>query len=171
MPELNAHGLTVHTPAGWEGRIFRRLQHGQVASASGTAPPGPAAPEGEETYPVLHVATVALPNGVGDYGSEAVGNLGEEDALIVVKEFAPRLATEAVFSTPGLPRSLQPDDFSPQMLQRLIQGQAGVQRFGNEAGRAFCLYVVLGSWKNRKQVVPGVNQVLSTLHIDPGAHP
>ena len=100
MPELAAHGLTVQTPAGWEGRIFRRLQHGQVASAS--TDQGPAAPAGEETFPILHVATIPLPNNVGDYGSEAVDQLGPGDALVVVKEFAPRLATEAVFSTPGI---------------------------------------------------------------------
>ena len=167
MAELAAHGLTVHTPPGWEGRIFRRLQHGQVASASSDK--GPSAPAGEETFPVLHLATIALPNDVGDYGSQAVENLGPGDAIVVVKEFASRLATEPVFSTPGLPRSLSPDDFSPQMLQRLLPAQAGLQRFAHEAGRAFCLYVVLGGWKNRNQVVPAINRVLGTLRIEPAA--
>ncbi len=169
MGELAAHGLTVQTPSGWEGRIFRRLQHGQVASSS--TDHGPAAPAGEETFPILHVATIAIPTDVGDYGSHAVENLGPSDALVVVKEFAPRLATEPVFATPGLPRSLDVDAFSPQMLQRILPGQAGVQRFGHEAGRAFCLYVVLGGWKNRKQVVPAVNGVLASLRIEPVAQP
>jgi len=164
MAELAAHGLSVETPPGWEGRIFRRLQHGEVASAS--TDQGPAAPAGEETFPVLHVATIPLPNDVGDYGSAAVEILGPSDAMVVVKEFSPRLATEPVFSTPGLPRSLDANAFTPDALQRILPGQAGVQRFAHEAGRALCLYVVLGGWGNREQIVPGVNTVLASLRID-----
>jgi len=108
---------------------------------------------------------------VGDYGSDAVEDLGPTDAIVVVKEFAPRLATEPVFATPGMPRSLDPEAFVPQQLQRILPGQAGLQRFGHEAGRAFCLYVVLGGWKNRYQVVPGVNAVLGSLRIDPVSGP
>jgi hypothetical protein len=55
----------------------------------------------------------------------------------------------------------------PEALQRILPGQAGLQRFGHEAGRALCLYVVLGGWKNRNQVVPAVNDVLASLRIDP----
>jgi hypothetical protein len=167
MAELTAHGITVLTPPGWEGRIFRRLQHGEVASAA--TDQGPAAPAGEETFPVLHVATIPLPNDVGDYGGGAVDTLGPSDALVAVKEFAPRLATEAVFSTPGVPRSLDTEAFTPRALQRILPGQAGLQRFGHEAGRAFCLYVVLGGWRNRDLVVPAVNTVLGSLRIDPEA--
>ena len=57
------------------------------------------------------------------------------------------------------------DDFNPNVLQRAIRGQAGVQRFFQEAGRAFCLYVVLGSLANRDRLVPAVNRVLATFEL------
>ena len=50
-----------------------------------------------------------------------------------------------------------PTTSAPAVLQRAIRGQAGVQRFFHESGRAFCLYVVLGAYSNRQQVVPEVN--------------
>ena len=39
--------------------------------------------------------------------------------------------------------------------------------FFSEEGRAFCLYVVLGSYRRRHDVVPEVNAVLATLHLEP----
>jgi hypothetical protein len=40
-----------------------------------------------------------------------------------------------------------------------------VQRFFTVAGRAFCLYVVVGSHIDRAEVIPAVNQVLESLRI------
>jgi hypothetical protein len=165
VADLSAHGIAVTTPPGWEGRIFRRLQHAEVAAASSDF--GPPAPAGEETYPVVHAATIPLSSEVADYASDAVADLGPTDSIVVVKEFAPRNATQALFASASLPRSLDPDDFAPEVLQRRLPGQAGLQHFGTEAGRAFCLYVVLGSYRNRHQIVPGVNTVLGSLRIDP----
>ena len=51
------------------------------------------------------------------------------------------------------------------MLQRTLRGQAGVQRFFHEAGRAFCLYVVLGSFARRQEMVGAVNEVLASLAV------
>ncbi len=55
------------------------------------------------------------------------------------------------------------------MLQRNLEGQGGYQEFFHEAGRVFCLYVVLGDFAQRTAVVPVVNQVLATLAIQPVA--
>jgi hypothetical protein len=170
MAELTAHGLTVETPSGWEGRIFRRPQHGEVAASSADSP-GPPGPPGEQSYPVVHVATIPLPPEVADYASDAVDRLGPNDALIVLKEFAPSLAAEALFAPPGLRRLLDPDSFDPNGLQRRLPGQAGLQYFFHEAGRAFCLYAVLGGYVNRHAVVPGVNAVLATVRIAAPASP
>jgi hypothetical protein len=167
---LTAHGLTVDTPSGWEGRIFRRPEHGEVVAAT-TDAPGPPAPPGEQSYPVVHAATIPLPSGVADYASDAVDRLGPRDALVVLKEFAPAMAAEALFAPAGLPRPLDPDAFDPAALQRRLPGQAGLQRFFHEAGRAFCLYVVLGGYANRQSVVPAVNAVLATVHIETASAP
>ena len=169
MPSLSAHGLTVAPPSGWEGRIFRRPQQGEVASADtgGGAP----APAGAQTFPVLHVATIPLPNNVADYASDAVEDLGPNDSIVVLKEFAPANATQALFASEGLPRTLDPDAFAPNALQRHIAGQAGYQAFFHEVARAFCLYGILGGYTNRHQVVPGVVQVLESVSIDPVSSP
>ncbi len=165
MPELQAHGLTLRTPGGWEGRIFRRPQHGEVSTSSTGDAPGTPGPPGELTFPVLHAATIALPATVADYCSDAVTDLGPSDAIVVVKEYAPQAASKALFAAVGLPQPLDPDAFDPTVLQRRLAGQAGVQRFFQEGGRAFCLYVVLGGYNNRQSVVPGVNTVLAGIQI------
>jgi hypothetical protein len=67
-----------------------------------------------------------------------------------------------------MPRELDAEAFSPSMLQRSLDGQGGHQTFFNESGRAFCLYVVLGSHNGRHQLVPRVNQVLAGIAIEPG---
>ena len=163
MTELSAHGVSVTLPPGWEGRVFRRPAAGEV-STSGVD--GVAAPPGETTHTVLHVATIPLPAGLGDYGSAAVPDLGAADAFVMLVEFDPADATSPLFAgNPSVPRTLHGRDFSPKVMQRIVAGQAGAQIFCNEAGRAFCLYVVIGSYRNREQVVPIVNDVLGSIRI------
>jgi uncharacterized surface protein with fasciclin (FAS1) repeats len=125
----------------------------------------PAAPDGAATNTVVHIATIALPKGVGDFASGAVERLGANDALIVLFEYDAASIEQPLFAARGLPRRLEPSDFSPNVLQRSIRGQAGAQVFFQDAGRAFCLYVVLGSYQNRARVVPEVNRVLATFEI------
>ena len=52
-------------------------------------------------------------------------------------------------------------------IQRVIAGMCGTQRFFTSGGRAFCLYVVLGSWLQRRTLVPVANSFLSTVEITP----
>jgi hypothetical protein len=165
MSEIQAHGLAVDIPSGWEGRVFRRAEAGEVQAQGVT---GAAAPMGELTFPVVHVATIPIPNDAADYGSDVVESLGPDDAFIVLKEFEPQDASAALFERQGMPRELTPEDFDPAALQRQLAGQAGRQVFFNEAGRAFCVYVVLGSYSRRNQVVPAVNAVLGGIRIESG---
>ncbi|HSO96796.1 MAG TPA: hypothetical protein VLV81_12235 [Acidimicrobiia bacterium] len=169
MPQIQAHGLAVRTPPGWEGRIFRRRAAGEVTTQ--TDVPGRPAPPGEQVFPVVHAATIPLAADVADFVSDAVQQLGPTDAIVVLKEYAPANATEQLFAPVGLPRTLDPDAFDPRVLNRQLPGQAGLQRFFNEAGRAFCLYVVLGGFQRRHDVVPAVNGVLATIQITPGGSP
>ena len=104
---------------------------------------------------MLHVSTIALPPGLGDFASGAVDKLGPDDALIVLFEYDPASVDQPLFKAAGLPKVLTDGDFSPNVLQRAIRGQAGVQRFFHDAGRAFCLYVVLGSFAHRRRAGAG----------------
>ena len=163
MPEITAHGLHVETPNGWEGRIFRRAEQGEV----NVEVAGAAAPPGERSFPVVHVATVLLPMDMADYGSDVVEDLRRDDVLVVLKEFDPESTAQPLFEREGMPRKLAPRDFDPGTLQRRLEPQAGYQAFFQEGGRTFCLYVVLGDHDRRDQTVPRVNQVLATIAIDP----
>jgi cell division septation protein DedD len=170
MTDLAAHGIEVTLPAGWEGRVFKRPLAGEVGASAADGAPAAA---GETTNAVVHVATIPLPAGTGDFASGAVDQLGRDDVLIVLFEYDPASVTQPLFAAAGLPTSLDPDDFNPNVLQRTIRGQAGVQKFFHDQDRAFCLYVVLGAFANRRRLVSLVNQVLDTMTIAPlpGATP
>lgn len=147
VPTLNQYGIGVTLPAGWEGVIFRR-------------PPV----AGETTQPILHAGSFALPTVRGDYGSGAVEQMTSTDSLVVLVEFDPADAGRPLFAHPR-PKSLTGSDFSPRSLQHPISGQVGTQRFFADNGRAFCLYVVLGSSLSALFRLPTVNQVIQTLQL------
>ncbi len=152
MTTVAAHGLSVTLPDGWEAIIYCR-------------PPTVAG----STHPVLHAATFGLPVQRGDFGGGAVELMGPADAMVVLLEYHPDSVSTALFARSGLPTGLSPDLFSPACLQRGIPGQAGVQQFFNQSGRAFCLYAVLGSYDLRALVVPSLNAALSGIQIEGAA--
>jgi hypothetical protein len=139
----------VAPPTGWEATIYRR-----------------SAGAGERTYPILHAATVPLPAERGDYGSGLVETLGPEDVFVSVLEFGPEAAGTALFRTLTAVPGVTPDAYRPRQLQRTILGQAGVQRFFTVAGRAFCLYSVIGSVAHRIPSSARANQLLGTFQVE-----
>lgn len=145
---VSAFGVSVAPPRGWEVSIYRRT-------------PG----IGEQTYPVLHAATVPLAPRSADYGGGLVERLGPADVFVALLEFGPGAAGTAIFSAlEGLP-ALTPDMYRPRQLQRTLPGQAGVQRFFTAAGRAFSLYSVVGSFANCCSLAVRANQLLASLEI------
>lgn len=145
---VTALGMAVVPPPGWEVAIYRR-------------PPG----YDEQTFPVLHAATVPLPANRGDYGSGVVELLGPEDVFVAVLDFGPEAAGSQLFSgLHGVP-GLTPDAYRPNQLQRTIQGQAGVQRFFTTGGRGFCLYSVIGAFANRLALTGRANAILGTIRV------
>ena len=152
MTSIAAYGLSVDLPPGWEAVIYCR-----PPTVAGT------------THPVLHAATFALPVVRGDFGGGAVDLMGPSDAMVVLLEYHPSSTGTALFARCGMPRALTPDAFSPACLQRGIAGQAGVQLFFNQGGRAFCLYTVLGSYAMRAAIVPSINAVLDGIQIEANA--
>ncbi len=144
-------GLTVDVPAGWDLRIFRR----------------PAA-DAATTNPVLHLANFRLPENRGDFGGGAVERMGPENILVVLFEYDEQAASTPLFARRGRPVP-SAADFSPRQLQRTLPGQSGVQYFYSDAGRAFCLYVVLGSHARRAALVSTVRGLLQGLAVGPRA--
>jgi len=158
MTAINSHGLSVGVPKGWDAAI----------STADAAPPSAefATPHNRGlTLPVLHLANFALPPRRGDYGSGAVEIMRGGALLICLLEFDPAEASSALFAGNPIPRRLRQRDFSPDTMQRTMSGMSGTQFFGVEAGRALCLYIVLGSHARRAVLVPEINKVLPSLEV------
>ncbi len=160
MTVLRAHGVALDLPNGWEGRIRRRDARRAATGPVAFGPPT------DGTAAVAHAATFALPAEVGDFGGGAVEHMRHRDLFVALVEYDRDSVGTALFRRSGIPRRLRPDVFDPQALQRTLPGQAGTQVFFTDHGRAFCLYVVLGSHLRRGGAVPAVNQVLAGLHIE-----
>ena len=112
----------------------------------------------------MHLANFALPPSRGDFGTGAVEVMGEPHAFISLFEYGTEEAGRPLFEARGLPR-LTVRDFAPNQLQRRLPGQLGCQRFFTEQGRAFCLYVVLGSQRHAVSLVQEVHEVLAQLRV------
>ena len=151
---LSSQGIDVDVPQGWDGEIYRRPGGFETQGAA----------VGEETKPVLHIGNFPLPTQRGDYGSGAVEIMKADEILIVLFEFGQDSVRTALFRSGGIP-VVSANDFATHTMQRPLPGQSGAQFFFNAAGRAFCLYVVLGSHARRRELVPEVNAVLGTLDL------
>jgi len=146
---VGAHGLQLRLPQRWEARLYLRDEPAE---------------EGESLNPVVHLANFALPPGRGDFGSGAVEVMGPGQAFIALLEYEAAEAGTPLFAARGVPRP-RVADFAPNALQRRLPGQLGVQRFFTENGRAFCLYVVLGSREHATGLVGEVCGVLEHLEV------
>lgn len=150
---IDAPGISITLPAGWEAEV----DHG-----AGEVEPG------METVvtPRVHIANFPLPPDRGDFGSNAVERMLERDVLICLLEESIGAAGSQLHGHAGVPR-LQAQDFSPSSMQRAIKGQSGTQVFFQDQGRAFVLYVVVGSHLSRAGLIDGINQVLAGITIHP----
>lgn len=150
---IDAHGLEVDVPRGWDGEIYRRS--GGLRALGDRS---------EQAHAVLHLGNFPLPRTRGDYGSGAVEIMGADGIFISLFEFGPESVGKALFSARGLP-SVTAGDFAPHTMQRPLPGQSGAQYFFTHGERAFCLYVVLGSHARRRELVPEINEVLGSLSL------
>lgn len=144
VPTLARHGHSVGVPPGWDARIYRNR----------TGEPGAVA------RPILHACDIPLPAVRGDYGSGVVERLGPSNVFVAVVEFDPADAGTGLFAGPR-PEALLPEYFSPGRLQRGIPGQAGAQLFFSQHRRTFCVYVVIGSYRDRLTLAPKANALFA----------
>lgn len=149
MSRFDHAGISVDVPQGWE-----------VAATGGGFS---LLPSGAIEPTVVHLGTFPLPAEGASFGADAVESMRSDDVLIVLFEYGPEVVGMPSFASIGIPLPLEPQDFDRNALQRWILGQSGLQRFFSDNGRAFCLYVVLGSHIDRVDLVAKVNSVLETL--------
>lgn len=123
---IEAHGISVDVPSGWEARVFRR--------------------GGGE--PTLHAASFPLPADDGEFGSRATAAMPPGSMFISITEYRPGqglVPGRGIFAPTGPPESLRRENFHPRTLLVARRGQEGLQRFFTTHGRPFCLYAVLDS--------------------------
>ena len=171
MPTIDRADVRVVVPAGWEGEIYGRGDHGEVVAAPpstttqgfGTAS---TTSTGSQTAgrTFLHLATFPLPAERADYGNGAVQLMGPDDIFIALLEHEREDASKALFAPVGIPR-LTSSDFRTDVLHRTLPGHSGHQRFFHVGDRAFCLYIVIGSHWARSDLVPRVNDILDGIAI------
>jgi hypothetical protein len=149
---LTGRGIRAELPDGWEGQ----LDEGLALLEDGAVRPT-----------VAHLANFPLPPGRGDFGGGAIMVMQPGDALIVLYEYGPESVGTALFATQGAPRFVTTDDFDRDVLHTRMPGMSGLQRFFTHAGRAFCLYIVVGSHVDRADVIAQINSVLAGLEIAP----
>ena len=159
---IERYGVGIDLPGGWDGRIFKRDATAGLGSRLHTLTPQ----QLPTTHAVLHAANFPLPENRGDYGSGAVEVMTPEHVFLSLLEFHPDAASTALFSRPR-PSPLPARAFSPNKLQRTIRGQGGSQFFFSENGRAFCLYVVLGSYAERTRLVPMADAAAGAITVGP----
>lgn len=158
MGELHDAGVRIDVPPGWEGQIRRRTPgEPMVGHATRIQPP----PVGGAA---VHLANFPLPREVGDFGGGVVELMRAPDILVNLVEYDEESRGTPLFASEGLP-SLRPADFDPATMQRTIAGQSGAQRFFTARGRAFCLYVVLGSHRRRFRTGPLVIDALRRIEV------
>ena len=140
---LAAHGIALELPTGWDGRIWKRAGGG----------------------PVVHAANVALPAADGDFATRATASLPADGVVVVLVDYGPGDAGTPLFAAPA-PGRIEPGELSASTLLQRRPGQRGLQRFFTTAGRAMCLYVVVGSAAHATDLAAGVSRVLGTLHVE-----
>jgi hypothetical protein len=146
---LEAHGLRLELPRGWSGRVFRRSQH--IAT--------------------LHAGDFQLPLEDGEFGDHATSVMPANGSFMALTEYEPGSGLKpgvGLFAPHGLALPLDPASFSPRGLAHPRDGQAGMQRFFTEAGRPFCLYlVVAGPRIRRRRQLLTLDHILRSLQISP----
>ena len=147
---LQGGGLSVELPGGWEGEV---LGGGELTTRrkawlmAGRRP----------------FANFPLPAERADFGAGAVELMRPGDAFRRFR-VRPEAVGQPLFASEGIPR-ITARDFDRNALQHGIPGQSGLQRFFTVNGRAFCLYVVVGSHIDRADVIPQINQVLESVVV------
>jgi hypothetical protein len=147
---LAAHGVNALLPQGFEGRIQRHQPAG-----------------GERTFTVAQFSTFALPPSTADFGNGAVQLMGTGDIFTVLLEYGPESVGKKLFDEQGMPRVLDPNEFSRSMARDGTGMQSALQRFFTEGGRPFTLYVVLGSHFGRSAFMEPLRELLGGIRIQP----
>jgi hypothetical protein len=140
------YGLTVQLPTGWSGRIYNEQ-------------PGGSAPAG-----YVQAANFRLPANDDDVGTAAAATMKPHDVLIILLESLGDGGLD--FNPLGSPLVITRADFGPAT-EGVPSDHALARTFVSAAGRRFVVSVQFGSRAVSDDQLTRVNDVLSTLRIQP----
>jgi hypothetical protein len=142
---LEAHDISVVVPQGWDAKIFRH-------------------PDGEAT---LHMGNFVLPRRDGDFGTAATHGMRRGSIFLTLTEYRADYHLQ-----PGVglfahrrPSSISLHDFRPNVILQSRPGQRGAQWFFSEAGRAFCLYVVVNAGPRASRLIDDVSHCIQSVRF------
>jgi hypothetical protein len=156
MTEVRGSGFAVDVPPTWEVNI-RPESAMLLGGDDGVIEPA-----------VLHMANFRLPPELADYGDEIYTALGPADVFISIIDFGPLAPDQQLFNHKGMPIPLTLDSFSEDAAVRGLQGGTASQQFFQASGRGYCLYLVIGSHRERADVLIELNTVLVSVSFEAG---
>ena len=153
MTLVQGSGFAVDVPPLWEVDI--RPESAMLLSGD----------DGVIEPAVLHMANFQLPAELADYGDEIYTALGPADVFISVIDFGPLAPDQQLFNHKGMPLPVTPEDFSEDAAVRGLQGGTASQQFFQANERGYCLYIVIGSHRERADVLLELNAVLTSIEF------
>jgi hypothetical protein len=139
---LEGDGLRIELPAGWHGQAVLRSPH----------------------LPTLQAASFRLDPDDEELGPGSRAAMSAGDCFLALIEYLPGSGVvpgQVPFHESGLRLPLEPGAFSPE-----VEGRAVMERNFTQAGRAFCLHVVVaGSRLDRRRRLPLLDRVLGSLRV------
>lgn len=154
MTEVRGSGIVIDLRPGWEADIGSR---GPVAYGTQRTDARPT---------IMHVANFQLPPERGDYGGDLLIRLGPGDVFVSMIDFGPVTDEQVLFAREGIPIPLTANDFLPDAIVLGLPNRSAAQRFFRARGHGYCLYVVLGSHRERADVLDDLNDALATIRFE-----
>jgi hypothetical protein len=139
---LEGNGLRIELPASWHGQLISRSPH----------------------LPTLQAASFPLEPDDEELGPRSRAAMSAGDCFLALIEYRPGSGVvpgRVPFHAAGLELPLEPGAFSPE-----VEGRAVMERNFTQAGRAFCLHVVVaGSRLDRRRRLPLLDRILGSLRL------
>jgi hypothetical protein len=139
---LEVNALRVELPGAWHGQVVNRSPH----------------------LPTLQAASLSLDPDDEELGPRSTARMAPGDCFLALIEYLPGSGIEpgrVPFHERGLRLPLEPGAFLPE-----VEGRSVMERTFTQAGRAFCLHVVIaGSRLDRRRVIPVLDRILGSLSV------